>query len=169
MIQRLFLIILAIAFLFGCAAVKEYVAGIDEDAAIIISSRITAREIGCEVAFSENPEIDRALRNIYKLAESGELSQDAMDQLNDALSEHIGKRPTLIPNIIDLMELIGVRFNETGVAIGLGDVSPKLFEAVSKGYVSGFKTCQYAMDAGLSNSEIIAMESAYKRYLLRGN
>jgi len=162
-----FIILSAILLTFGCASTREFLAGIDEDQAIIISSRITAREIGCETAFSENPEIDRALRNIYDLAASGELSQDAMDQLNDAISAHIGNRPTLVPNIIDLMELVGVHFNDQGQAIGLEDVSPKLFDAVAKGYVSGFDTCQHAIKAGLTQSDIIAMEKVRRRNLQR--
>ena len=84
--KRLVLIPLVLVFLIpGCGQIREYIANVDENKVILISAKITAREIGCEVAFSEDPEIDRAVRNVYDLAKAGELTQDAMDQLNDAL------------------------------------------------------------------------------------
>ena len=139
------LLVLFVAFIMaclqGCSTAREYFAGIDEDQAIVISSRILAREIGCEVKMSGDPELDRSLRNVYDLAATGELTQDAMNQLNEQLGKTFDNRPTLIANILDLTELVGVKFNPEGQAIGLEEVSPKLFEAVSKGYVSGFGMC----------------------------
>jgi hypothetical protein len=139
--KNLLMLLVCTSVLLGCSATKEFFVGIDEDAAIIISSRILAREIGCEVKMSGDPELDRSLRNVYDLAATGELTQDAMNQLNEQLGKTFDNRPTLIANILDLTELVGVRFNPEGQAIGLEEVSPKLFEAVSKGYVSGFGVC----------------------------
>ena len=135
------LLMLAV-MLTGCAQTQEFFAGIDEDQAIIISSRILSREIGYEVCLSGDAELDRSLRNVYDLAASGELTQDAINQLNEQFSKTFDNRPTLIANVLDLTELIGVRFNPEGEAIGLENVSPKLLEAVAKGYVSGFGMCQ---------------------------
>jgi len=144
--KRLFAILGLTFLLFGCAAtgqVKEFFAGIDEDAAIVISSRILAREIGYEVCNTGDADLDRSLRNVYDLAKSGELSQDAMNQLNEQIGKKFENRPTLLPNIMDLMELVGVKFNSEGQAIGLGEVSPKLFGAVANGYLSGFGMCKF--------------------------
>jgi len=98
---------------------------------------IAAYEIGYTVGQLEDVEIDRAIQNTYKLAKTGELDQDGMNQVTDLLAKKIPDRPTLPRNIMALLQLVGVKFNLEGVAVGLDKIPPEVLEAVENGYIDG--------------------------------
>jgi hypothetical protein len=132
-----------IALIAGCAGVDITT---DNTHATLVLVNITAREVGCEIASISDPEasaeIDRAMRNVYDLAATGELSEDAIAQLNLVLWEHGIDRPTLLPNLISLMSLIDVDFNnEETVLDELRVLSPEYLDSIARGYVSGFNLC----------------------------
>lgn len=102
-------------------------------------AEIAAREIGCEVA--KSPELDRAVRNLYTLAKTGEISQDAMNQVAEQAGKYVTDRPTLVPNIMSLMKLVGLQFDTNGVMTGVGAIDPMIYDAVEAGYVSGSRMC----------------------------
>jgi hypothetical protein len=139
-------IILALALIIalgGCAGIDITT---DNTHATLVLINITAREVGCEIARIEDPaasrEIDRALRNFYELAYTGELSEDGIKQLNDTLAIYAVDRPTLIPNLISLLSLIDVDFNaEETMLDELRVIAPEYFDQISRGYISGFNLC----------------------------
>ena len=101
-------------------------------------AEITAREIGCEVA--DNPQLDRIVRSLYTMAKTGEISQEIMDQIAEEAGKYTD-RPTLIPNIMSLMKLVGLRFDTNGELLGVGTIDPVIYDAVESGYVSGVRMC----------------------------
>lgn len=130
-------VLICVVFLTGCMKF-----GIREgDQSVPILVKMSAREIGCEVATINDPEIDRAVRNVYKLAKTGELTQDGIDQLTDLVSERVSSRPTLIANIADLVALVGVHFDAGGYPTDLNVVPPEVFTAAETGYLSGIRLC----------------------------
>jgi hypothetical protein len=138
------LLVAGLCILAGCAGFDITT---DNTHATLVLVNITAREVGCEVASMPDPEasaeIDRALRNFYDLAQTGELSEDAIAQLNEVLGKYAVDRPTLIPNLIALMGLIDIDYNAEETALDeLRVIAPEYFDAISGGYVSGFNLCQ---------------------------
>ena len=125
-----------LTLLIGCSGLQ-----LSGDPTTVTLVKITAREIGCEVAHTGDAKIDRTLRNLYTLAKTGKLSQDAMDQITEELSSQFDDRPTLVMNLTDLVGMIGVQFTPDGQAVGLNEVDPAVFEAVEAGYLSGFNLC----------------------------
>jgi hypothetical protein len=139
-ILRILLIAVLGIGLVGCAGIDITT---DNTHAVLVILEITASEAGCEVAKIPDPAADRALRNFYILARTGELSNDAIRQLNETLSEYTVDRPTLIPNLIRLMSLVDVDFNaEETVLDELRVIAPEYFDAIERGYLSGFDLCQ---------------------------
>ena len=132
-------LVLTIALMVGCAGIDITT---DNTHAVLVMIEIVASEAGCEVAKIPNPEADRALRNFFILARTGELSEDAIKQLNNTLAEYTLDRPTLIPNLIRLMSLIDVDFNAEETALDeLRVIAPEYFDAIERGYLSGFGLC----------------------------
>ncbi|MHA2344222.1 MAG: hypothetical protein ACXADW_20340 [Candidatus Hodarchaeales archaeon] len=131
-------ILITMFFVFGCQGLQ-----IQEDEVVPVMAGIIAKEIGCEVALSSDPDIDMALRNAYTLARSGELSNEAVDRINDLLLKEISDRPTLIDNVFDLMRLIGVKFDARSRAAKneVVEIPEELYNEIEKGYLRGFELC----------------------------
>ena len=60
-----------------------------------------------------------------------------MDQITDLIAKKIPDRPTLPRSIMSLMQLVGVRFDMQGNAIGLDKIPPEVFVAVEREYLAG--------------------------------
>ena len=153
--KKLFLFFLMLGFLFttaGCGILSlDRIDGVRTTA---ILAEITAREIGYTIAETEDPEIDRAIRNVYTLGKTGELSQDAMDQITDLIAKKMPTRPTLPQNIMSLLQLVGVRFNADGQAFGLDKIPPEIYVAVERGYLSGIDLYKRQKIASLTKGEV---------------
>ena len=121
--------------LIGCAGFSFENVGDVKTTAVLAG--IAAYEIGYTVGQLEDAEIDRAIQNTYKLAKTGTLDQDGMNQVTDLLAKKIPDRPTLPRNIMSLLQLVGVRFNLEGVAVGLDEIPPEVLKAVEQGYLDG--------------------------------
>jgi len=114
----------------------------DVNATAILGSSL-AIEVGCEVKISGDNDLDRSLRNLYTYAATGEIPQDALDQLNVELSKHLDARPTLMLQLTNMAALLGAQVDlDTGELIGLSGVPPEVLSAVARGYNSGFNMCQ---------------------------
>lgn len=119
-----------------------------------ILAGMAAYEIGYTVGELENAEIDRAIQNAYRLAKTGQLDQNGMDQITDLISKKVPSRPTLPRNIMALLELVGVRFNIDGAAIGLDEIPPEIFSAIEKNYIDGLELYARQKRGQLSNDDI---------------
>ena len=134
-IMSLFMVVL---FLFvGCAGMEITTDGHTTS----ILAKIAARNVGCAVANTGDLGIDRGLRNIYSLVETGEVSDDAIKQLNELSQRYTKDYPTLVVDLLDLVSLFGVRFNPVGEAEQI-KIPPEIMDAVAKGYVSGYDLCE---------------------------
>lgn len=115
---------------------------------------IAAYEIGYSVGL-EDPEIDRGIRNAYKLAKTGELDQGGMNQITDLISKKVSGRPTLPRNIVSLLKLVGVQFDPlSGAAIGLDKIPTEVFEAVEAGYIAGIQLAARQKAGELSEADV---------------
>ena len=140
---------------------------IESVATTAVLAEITAREIGYTVAETEDPEIDRTIRNVYTLAKTGELSQDAMNQATDLIAKKIPSRPTLPSNIMSLFKLVGIRFNVDGQAIGLDKIPPEIYAAVERGYLDGIKLYERFKTASLSKADVKIILDENREYYKR--
>ena len=102
--------------------------------------KITSRNVGCAVAKTGDLEIDRGLRNIYTLVETGEVPVDAIKQLNELSQKYTDDYPTLVVDLLDLVSLFGIQFNTMDEAQKV-EIPPEILKAVADGYVSGFDLC----------------------------
>jgi regulator of protease activity HflC (stomatin/prohibitin superfamily) len=140
--RKIFIFGLIILFIFGC---QNFQIVTENENATVVLTKITAREIGCEVALIADAEIsgqvDRSLRNFYILVKTGEVTEDAKNQLNETLRAYVVDRPTLVDNVMDLMELVDIQYTGNQIPEEVKEIMPKLFEAVEKGYIGGFSRC----------------------------
>jgi len=115
---------------------------------------IAAYEIGYTVGQIEDPEVDRAIRNVYKLAKTGELTKDGINQVTDLLTKKIPDRPTLPRNIMKLLELVGLNFDIDGNPIGLDQIPAEVFQAVETEYIAGIELYNRQKAGELSAADI---------------
>lgn len=133
--KRFTLIFLALILIFT-------VAGCKETNTMAILANMASIEVGCTVKQSGDLEVDRSLRNLHKYSVSGEIPQDAIDQLNTQLSKVMKSRPTLPAQISNLAAMLGANVDpETNKIIGVVEVPPEVLRAVAMGYNSGFNVC----------------------------
>lgn len=137
--KKLLVLLICFSFVFisGCRF------NITDTSATAILANSLAIEVGCLVKQSGDTETDRALRNVYTYAKTGEIPQDAVNQLNAQLAKHMDARPTLPAQITNLVALLGVNVDaETGDVIGISEVPPEVLKATARGYNSGFAICE---------------------------
>ena len=130
---RLLLIIVLLA---GCSGFQI---GGDNTATTQVLVSIATRNIACEVAKIDDPEVVRTIENLYISLKSGTVSEDALAQL----SELTTSRPTLAADIVDLITLLGVKFDaESNKVLGVGEITPELFAAIEKAWGQGITMCR---------------------------
>ena len=93
--------IIGLVFIIACAGLQF---GGDNEVATQVLISIATRNIACEVAKMDDPEIVRTIENLYTSLKTGTVSEDALSQL----SELTTSRPTLAADIVDLIALLGV-------------------------------------------------------------
>lgn len=119
-----------------------FVSGCEDDRIMQTLASMAATEVGCSIKQSGDEDTDRALRDLHKYAETGEIPQSALDLLNESLAKHMDARPTLPAQIANLATLLGAEVDPlSNKVIGVVDVSPEVLKAVGRGYVSGFDIC----------------------------
>lgn len=134
--KKILVFLLVGGLLFGCSGFQITT---DEHTTPVLA-RIAARNVGCEVAKLGDPEIDRSLRNIYDLVKTGELSQDAINQLNELSAKYTEDHPTLVADVLDLVSLFGVQFDQMDQAEQI-QIPIEVMDAVAVGYVQGYDLC----------------------------
>ena len=135
--KRIMFALLAITFaITGCSGLQF---GGDNEVATQVLISIATRNIACEVAKMDDPEIVRTIENLYTSLKTGTVSEDALAQL----SELTTSRPTLAADIVDLIALLGVQFDvESSKVLGIGEISPELFSAIEKAWGQGIVMCR---------------------------
>ena len=128
------LFILCVPVIFGYESCT-----IDDDDMVAFAIKTTAKEIGCEAA-GLPPDVDFALRNLYTLSVSGQLSPEALKRITKELKKKLKARPTLIDSMVELVELIGGTVIDGNIT-DLVDVPDSFLKAISTGYVRGFELC----------------------------
>jgi len=131
------MVLLAIVFVMtGCSGIQI---GGDNSVATQVLVSIATRNIACEVAQMEDPEIVRTIENLYTSLKTGTVSDDALAQLSELTSD----RPTLAADIVDLIALLGVQFDtESSKVLGMEEISPELFAAIEKAWGQGITMCK---------------------------
>jgi len=120
----------------GCSGFQI---GGDNTATTQVLVSIATRNIACEVAKIDDPEVVRTIENLYISLKSGTVSEDALAQL----SELTTSRPTLAADIVDLITLLGVKFDaESNKVLGVGEITPELFAAIEKAWGQGITMCK---------------------------
>ncbi len=120
-----------ICSVFGCKALQENV-----EVTTILAGALS-REVGCQVAKTGEPKIDRTIRNVYMTVKSdGKMPDDAYSQLQELTA----KRPTLAASIKDLIELFGVSFDADDEI--LKKIPEPVILRVEREYVAGVELCQ---------------------------
>ena len=128
--------LLLIVLLAGCSGFQI---GGDNTVATQVLVSIATRNIACEVAKIDDPEVVRTIENLYISLKSGTVSEDALAQL----SELTTSRPTLAADIVDLITLLGVKFDaESNKVLGVGEITPELFAAIEKAWGQGITMCR---------------------------
>lgn len=95
---------------------------------------MAVREIACEVARIDEPELTEAIINVYTTAKEGQMTDDAMDQLSRAVSG----RPTLGPAVGDLVELFGQPYLEEHKPYFLTE---SMYIRIERSWEQGFRMC----------------------------
>ena len=131
------MVLLAIVFVMtGCSGIQL---GGDNSVATQVLVSIATRNIACEVAQMEDPEIVRTIENLYTSLKTGTVSDDALAQLSELTTD----RPTLAADIVDLIALLGVQFDtESSKVLGMEEISPELFAAIEKAWGQGITMCK---------------------------
>ena len=130
---RLLLIIVLLA---GCSGFQI---GGDNTATTQVLVSIATRNIACEVAKMDDPEVVRTIENLYTSLKTGAVSEDALAQLSALTTS----RPTLAADIVDLIALLGVKFDAaSNKVMGVGEITPELFTAIEKAWGQGITMCR---------------------------
>lgn len=98
---------------------------------VAVLAEMAARNVGLEVGKTGDEQLDRSLRNIYQSLKTGTLTPDALVQLSN-LTQF---RPTLAPDIMSLISLLGVK-NEEGSLL-VRKVPAEILAGLEKGYLQG--------------------------------
>ena len=128
--------IIGLVLIVACAGLQF---GGDNSVATQVLVSIATRNIACEIATMDDPEVVRTIVNLYESLKSGTVSDDALAQLSDLTAS----RPTLGADIIDLIALLGVQFDAgSGLVSGVEGLDPVLFETVEKAWNQGMSMCR---------------------------
>ena len=134
--MRNIFLVLVLSLLVGCAGIQL---GGDNTVATQVLASIATRNIACEVAKMDDPEIVRTIENLYESLKTGTVSADALAQLSELTTD----RPTLAADIVDLITLLGVQFDTgTGLVEGVEGLDPELFATIEKAWGQGITMCR---------------------------
>ena len=107
----------------------------DQTSQVLVS--IAVRNISCQIAIEDDPELIKTLENLYVSVKEGTISDDLLAQLSEITTD----RPTLAADIGDLILLLGVRIEGESV-LGISGISDELWLTIEKAWNQGQAMCK---------------------------
>jgi hypothetical protein len=142
-------LIATLIMLVGCSGMgKVTIPPLPDDVRTEILINMAAIEIGCQIKKSGNSDLDKAFRDFYEYAKTGEIPQEVIDRLNKRLAEALKGNETLALQIPNMLKLAGLSMplgEDSQVNVGLIDFStvpPGQINAAVSGYNSGYEICE---------------------------